>query len=82
MLMLKRIWAHKNSVSKNIGPKKLGPKIILGQTLVKIRLVLAEICHYTETRTNDAGTHLPGKMSPRQSPTNTDDPTNQPSNFD
>ena len=51
-------------MSKNFGPKKIGSKknsgskIIWGQSLVKIRLVLAEIFHYTSTRTIIAGTNV------------------------
>ena len=40
------------------GPTNFGSKIILGQSLVKIRLVLADIYHYNETRRNVAGTNV------------------------
>ena len=54
---------QKNSVSKNTGSKNwvqkhCESKISSGQTLVKISLLLADICQYTETRTNDAGENV------------------------
>ena len=39
-----------------MGTKKL--KLIFGQSLIKMRQVLAEISYYTETRTNIAGTNV------------------------
>ena len=47
-----------------------GPKITKGQSLVKIKLLLAEIYHYNETRTNVAWSY-----APRHVPNNTDDIT-------
>ena len=62
----KQILGPKNSVSKKIGPKKNS-----GQNLVKIRLVLADIHHYNETRTNIARTNVAWSNVPRQLSTNT-----------
>ena len=47
-------------VSKNIVPNKSWLQITLGQSLfkIKIQLVVAEIYHYNETRTNGAGTNV------------------------
>ena len=45
---------------KNMGPKKFGSKTILGQSLVKIRRVVAAISYYTETRTDVAGNNVYG----------------------
>ena len=58
-----KFWAQKilcpKILSQKIGPKKhCVSKIISGKTLVKISLVFDEICHYTETRTNDAETNV------------------------
>ena len=55
---------------RNIGPKKIGhtnfgSKIILGQSLVKISVVLAEIFHHAQTRTNLAGTNLAWSNVPK-----------------
>ena len=44
--------------------KNVGPKRILGQGLVKTRLVLAEIFHYTETLKNVAGTNVAWSNDP------------------
>ena len=60
----------KLSLFRNIGPKKIGhtnfgSKIILGQSLVKISVVLAEIFHHAQTRTNVAGTNLAWSNVPK-----------------
>ena len=57
-------YVPKKSVSKNFKTKTFGQKnkcwskIISDQSLVKIRLVLADIFHYTSTRTYVAGTNV------------------------
>ena len=56
----KKFWAK-----RNVGPKNDGSKIILCEGLVKIRLVLAEIFHNTETRTNVAGTNVAWSNVPK-----------------
>ena len=39
-------------VSKNIVPNEYWLQVTLGQSLFKIQLVVAEIYHYNETKTN------------------------------
>ena len=68
--MSKKFWVQKFRVSKNKCP-----------SLVKFALVLSEIFHYADTRTNVAGTNVSRQMSPRHLPTRTDDLTNQSSKF-
>ena len=53
----KRIQVQVNIGTKKFGPIDFGSKII--SFLVKIRLVLVEIYHYNETRTNVAWSNVP-----------------------
>ena len=62
--MLGQHFGPKKCVSTKYGTKKVwvrkksGSKIIPGQSLVKIRQVLAGMSYYTETRTDVVGTNV------------------------
>ena len=97
ILLGKKMLGPKISDLKNFGSKKFwgkkilewkifGSKIIRVQNKCKskfgIKLVLAEIFHYTETGTNVAATNVVWQMSPKQLLTSTVGLNpNQPSKF-
>ena len=59
MLSRKKFWVPKNHWSKNFGPKQNFGHKQVDQSLVRIRLELAEVFHYTETGTNVAWSNVP-----------------------